>query len=84
MPLLITVHRRDGASVLHLQGRLVAESVEELRRAWKEAGGAIEIDLSGLAASDEVGIAFLQGLQQAGVVLRNSNPYFAALLQQVP
>lgn len=80
MLMRILVEQSAGVSTLRVEGRLTWDGLDELRRAYAGCGGEVELDLAEMRDADAVGTAYLQGLVQAGVRVRQSNPYVAALL----
>ena len=78
MTLRITAEPEPDACVLRLEGRLRAEELPELEQSV--AAGARVLDLAGLVAADEAGVAALRRLRGGGIEIRNASHYIALLL----
>lgn len=80
MLLRILLTEAQGVRTLRVEGRLAWDGLDELRRAYADCAGPVELDLADLREADAVGTAYLQGLVQAGARVRRASPYVAALL----
>jgi len=79
--LRILVDDKAGIATVRLFGRLDADGVAELQKSYESSTGTIELDLSQLRSIDDVGAAYLSGLDDAGAKVVQLNPYVAALLR---
>ena len=70
---------KNETSRLAVEGRLSGPAVDELRKAVAGAGGAIVLDLSGVAFADHRAASVLRELCEAGVVLERCS----GLLQEL-
>ena len=78
--LRISTVRRNEATVVHVEGRLLGDGVEELQRECGAANGPLTLDLSALLFADEVGLSFLRSLRDSGAVLAGASPFLELLL----
>lgn len=80
--LRITRSAHANATVLLLEGKLLAPWLAELERAvaGARADSDVQIDLSGLDYVDASGIRLLSRLRRRGVGLRLASPLVAGLL----
>ena len=83
MDLRITEERRGDVSVVQVAGRLSGEGVEELGATCRSAAGRgrLRLDLSALLQADEVGLALLRSLREAGTELAGASPFIQLLLE---
>ena len=85
--LKITRQPGGGHHTLLLEGNLLKEWVEELRRALALArrdGAVPALDLSGLRFVDAAGARFLRDCRKRGVSLLGASPFVSALLDPPP
>jgi ABC-type transporter Mla MlaB component len=71
----------DRQTVLKVDGRLKADDVEELSRAYQSVQGAPALDLSELQSADRDGVAILRELVSLGAEVRGASPYIELLLR---
>jgi ABC-type transporter Mla MlaB component len=71
----------DRQTVLKVDGRLKADDVEELSRAYQSVQGSPALDLSELQSADRDGVAILRELLSLGVEVRGASPYIELLLK---
>lgn len=81
MTIRISKTARDRQTVLKVDGRLKADDVEELARAYQSAQGASVLDLSELHSADRAGVEILRELVSMGAELRGASPYIELLLK---
>jgi ABC-type transporter Mla MlaB component len=74
----------DRQTVLKVDGRLKADDVEELTRAYRSLEGATALDLSELQSADRAGVEILRDLVSMGVEIRRASPYIELLLKTKP
>jgi ABC-type transporter Mla MlaB component len=77
----ITTTTTDRQTILKVDGRLRADDVEELSRAYRSVIGATSLDLSDLQSADRDGAAILRELVSLGVEVRAATPYIELLLR---
>lgn len=80
MLLRISEERLKDSTVIHVAGRLEGDGVDELGRACRGLSGPIRLELSALLQADEVGLALLRSLRDAGVKLSGASPFIDLLL----
>jgi len=80
MDLRLTVSPEDGATVVHVDGRLSAHGVGDLESTVAGAAGPVVLDLSNLLSVDDAAVAALRSLTGRGVQLRGTSPYVSLLL----
>ena len=68
-------------TVLKVDGRLKADDIEELTRAYQSAQGATALDLSELQSADSAGVEILRELVSMGAEVRSASPYIELLLK---
>jgi anti-anti-sigma regulatory factor len=82
--LRVTPSRDQGASFLHVEGRLSGPAeLEVLRQALVDAeapGRHVVVELSGLRFADDQALALLAKLAKRGVELVGCSPWLASLL----
>lgn len=73
-------------AVVKLEGKLLAPWVEELREACgrRDAGQALELDLTDVTYVDAAGIELLKQLLRQAVTFRGCSPFVAELLHWEP
>ena len=71
----------DRQTVLKVDGRLKADDVEELTRAYRSVQGASVLDLSELQSADREGVEILRELVAMGAEIRGASPYIELLLR---
>jgi anti-anti-sigma regulatory factor len=79
--LRISRARRKKVTVVHVEGRLDGDGVEELERECTEAGAPLELDLSALLTADEVGLALLRSLRDSGAALSGASRFLQLLIE---
>ncbi len=82
--LRISKTRRKNVTVVHVEGRLSGDGVEELERECTEAGAPLELDLSALLTADEVGLAVLRSLRNSGAALSGASRFLQLLIEGAP
>jgi len=78
--LRITTRRERGATLIQVDGELLAEGVPELDTACRSAQGRIRLDLSNLRSADAFGIESLRAFAEQGVDLVGASTYIEQLL----
>jgi len=73
--------RQKDVTVVRVEGRLEGDGVETLSTECREAGGALELDLSALLTADDVGLALLRSLRDAGTTLTGASPFLRLLIE---
>lgn len=81
MAIRITKTVDDRQTVLKVDGRLKADDVGELSRAYQSVQGAAALDLSELQSADRDGVAVLRELVSLGTEIRGASPYIELLLR---
>ncbi len=84
MAIRITRTVSDRYTILKVDGRLKADDVEELDRAYQSVQGAAALDLRELQSADREGVAILRQLVSLGVVVCAATPYIELLLREKP
>jgi anti-anti-sigma regulatory factor len=84
MDLRLSVSREDGATVVHVDGRLAVHGVRDLESTVSGAAGPVVLDLSNLLSADDAGVAALRLMVERGVQLRETSPYVSLLLRADP
>lgn len=84
VPIRITMTAADHRTILKVDGRLRADDVEELKRAYRSVPGATALDLSELQSADRDGVTVLRELVSLGVEIRSATQYFELLLRIQP
>ena len=81
MTLRITqVATEKKGSLLRVDGRLVAESLNELEDACEEASTPLTLDFEGVLWIDDRAVEMLRHLMASGTVVTNASPYVALRL----
>ncbi len=80
MRLRITTRPEKRATVIHVDGELLAEGVPELYKACRSAEGRIRLDLSNLRSADAFGIETLRAFAEKGMDLVGASTYIEQLL----
>jgi ABC-type transporter Mla MlaB component len=80
--LRISFSADDSNSTIHIDGKLLAPWIGEVRTAVSRATrpGAVRLDLAGLTFADQAGLEFLQELTATGVAIENASPFIHELL----
>jgi hypothetical protein len=80
--LTLRISREDGnvKTIVRIDGRLVGEGAEELRKACASPRSPLVIDLSYLQGADPAGIRALRSLRAAGASLEGADVYIEHLL----
>ena len=86
--LRITVITNASPAVFKLEGRIVGNMVEELRRVCQDSLAdpshtGLVLDLTDVSFLDHDGIALIRQLRRRNVVLTNYSPFVAELLKEV-
>ncbi len=81
MTLRITTRRRQGKTVVQVDGKLTGDEVRALEETCRRARLPLALDLANLETADETGLRLLRALAAAGAVLRDTSPYVALLLE---
>ena len=77
----ITTTATERQTILKIDGRLRADDVEELNRAYRSVTGATCLDLSDLQSADRDGAAILRKLVSLGAEVCAATPYIELLLE---
>lgn len=80
MDLRLTVTQEDRVAVIHVDGWLAAENLNDLEPLVTAIEGEVIIDLSNLVSADDAGVATLRSLAGRGARLIGVTPYVALLL----
>lgn len=83
MSFRITTSANGKGTTIRVEGRLTAESVPELRREVRIAGGAVELDLVGLISADADGVRELLELSARGAKLIGASVYVRQLMLEM-
>ena len=79
--LRVTIGKKEeAATVLHVAGRLTAETMPELEQEIRQVTGTLRLDLSGLQYADREGIQGLHALVDAGAEMTGAPRYIERLL----
>ena len=81
MSLRITRVERDGGTVLQIDGRLEAESLNELEQACEDVRLQLTLNLKGLTWIDDRGAETLRRLMAGGTVVTGASPFVALRLK---
>jgi anti-anti-sigma regulatory factor len=81
MSIRITEKRNGDGTVLQLDGRLAAEDVEELIRAYRSAQGPVVLELMNLQSAGSTGIEALLELVSLGARIRGASTFIELLLK---
>ena len=80
MTLRITTVPGKNKTTIRVEGRLVAEGVEELQREIESVAGPVDLDLSDLQSADAEGVRALRSFSAKGAKLVGVSPYIRQLL----
>ena len=80
MQLRLSVTETGGSTTVHVDGRLMASGLSELKRLVRGLEGPIVIDLSNLLSADDAGVAELRSLAGRGAKLIGASPYVSLLI----
>lgn len=80
--LRISFSGEDPAGTIHLEGKLLAPWIDEVRAAATRAAaeGEVRIDLHGLTFADQAGVGLLQQLTTMGATIEGASPFILELL----
>lgn len=81
MAIRISKTFNDRKTVLKVDGRLKAEDIDELTRAYQSVQGAMALDLRELQSADREGVAILRELVSLGVEIYGATPYIDLLMK---
>ena len=81
MSLRITRIEGDQGTLLRVDGRLEAESLNELEQACEEAQSPLTLNLEGLLWIDDRAAETLRRLMAGGTVVTGASPYVALRLK---
>jgi anti-anti-sigma regulatory factor len=79
--LRLTVAQHARSTVVHVDGRLRSENLQELQQVVRAVSGRAVIDLTNLLSVDDAGVAMLRTLAGRGARLVGASPYVALLLE---
>lgn len=82
MSLRITRIEGDQGTLLRVDGRLEAESLNELEQACEEAQSPLTLNLEGLRWIDDQGAETLRQLIAGGTVVTGASPFVALRLNE--
>ena len=83
--LRITILEETHGVRVKLEGRLVADWVEEAHRVWfelREAGREVIVDLFGMTFADELGSELLRMMYFSGVQMEGRGPMVLGLIEE--
>ena len=79
----ITSEQNDSGLLMHIDGDLNHEGLNEFTLACERVNEPLTIDLSGLGTSDKTIAKVLQQLAREGVKLQGLSPYLSLLLSDL-
>ena len=84
----IRVDDQPAATTFHVEGKLVGDEVEELRKVWAESrnrnpGRPAVVDLSSVLVVDPTARKLLSQMHQWGVQLTGTGIMIAALIEEI-
>ena len=80
LTLRITTIPGKNKTTIRVEGRLVAEGVEDLQREIQLVAGPVHLDLSDLQLADAEGVQALRSLSAKGTKLIGASTYIRQLL----
>lgn len=78
----ITTETESHRTKIRVDGELIEEGVEELRRVCTQVTGPVTLELSNLDRIDGAGILLLRDLEANGAELARMTPYIALRLRR--
>lgn len=80
--LRISFSAEDPVATIHLEGKLLAPWIEEVRAASARAAsrGPVRLDLEGLTFADQSGVELLTQLTSKGAAIQGASPFILELL----
>ena len=82
MGLYISQTTDGSTTIIKVDGRLVGEGVEELKRVCRDLVPPFVLELTDLQQADAAGLQLINCLADAGGELRGASPYIALLLDR--
>jgi len=80
MDIRIDIETRGPVDVVHVSGRLVESSIQQLTDVCKPMDGHFVLDLSKLLFTDHAGINVIQSLREKGAGISGASSFIKFLL----